>query len=758
MVQYENTFIFKSALQTLNAALKNNYNNALKNSETMQLLADIVVDFKQEARAEGITQAYSMYHVLRQYAETISEYRDDVNDYLLVIHENGNMIDLSFDTQEVAPDHTVYRMLVGRAVVNQPEILFEIHKYMEDGIEKFSYQYYDDHFKIVKGDSIAVPVWISEFHANPQTFFRTALDRVLQNEQIQGMYSKAVQLYVEGGLTISKFRDWVHDTYYGLKDEALTIYNNMVACIEQGISSVVTFIKDYADHIKSAKVKEDGSAFEFPTKSLYVTKSWDWGLVVSQLGKLAELVGVLLMKIVNPIVGAIVSILGFAADFIGNWVTNSYSNEVTFQVQDVNNSIGYVNPMIQVRFDMTVADQPYYQLADKIIPALRANGAYNIHIPGIECIVFPTYGNGASHYPTINACNIELRLACDYMINKDFFLQDIVVNDVSAVKVYMIPPYSTLVAHGSFGNSIGLDSATNEQIAAMIASAYLCYFRLLDDPIATTNIGNPGPNTPAWIMCAIKCCEYLEKYFRGESANYDTFMASFNSYLTSICALEKAPVDSDMSTAVVDVPNYTPRFLYPLRYIELIMDCDSYENGGNLHFSQQFAINHPDAYLDNQIFDFPAPSIYPPKYTRGAKIFGYALSFTIVAAVTLATVYSTVKIKKYTNQKAAMNASAVENAWSELSKNPTKENYNNYFKAVKRNNRWATLGVGTKISSANYWASPTTSAVDTSQVTEQLKTVTNKMEDDESSSEAKEVLPYSLEDIYLLLRGNPLNV
>lgn len=625
-----------------------------------------------------------------------------------------------------------------------------------DGKLTITYKFRKQNFKITKGNTVITPEWIDELYIDPEEYFSNAMNKALQNEQIQGMYHKAVQLYLDGKLTVSNFRDWVRDEYYGLKDGALQTYNAMTSAIEQGISAVVSLIKDYVNHISSIKANKSETAFEFPVKSLFYTKAWDWGIVIGAVGKVFELVGAFVATIGHPIIGAITTIVGFIGDGIGKWITNSYTKEVTFSLSNLESSTGFVNPLIQIRYDMKDTAISSHPLADEIMPALKTNGAYIIHLPGIECIAFATFDDAQSEMPVINTVNIELRLSCDFMINQDYYLNE-VLTPSGGYDLYNWPDYETLITHGSSGHSITLDSATDADMAAMIANAYICYAIILHGPFQSLGLGLPSDVTPAWIKGAIECSQYLTEYYRGNGdKTFGSFMSTFTTIMGKICSLETPPTDSDMTAIPDDLPVSEARYLYPLSYMETLLECDSYDKGGRLYFNRNFATSRPESFNLNVIRDFPAPAVYPPKYTRGAKIFGYAISIAIVAAVTFATVYATFKIKKYTNRIAASNASAVEARWSDLSKSPTKENYAAYYAAVKRNNRWAKFGVGNKISAANYWSAPSSANLDANQLNEQLNQAVDKISTT-STDESGNPITYTIEDIYKLVCGTPLS-
>lgn len=101
-----------------------------------------------------------------------------------------------------------------------------------------------------------------------------------------------------------------------------------------------------------------------------------------------------------------------------------------------------------------------------------------------------------------------------------------------------------------------------------------------------------------------------------------------------------------------------------------------------------------------------------PKYSRNSFISQTVLGAALAAVGTAACVVSALYLRKASQKRSVTLSSNAESAWSAYGKNPTEENYEAYRKAVFKNNVWATITGGTKLSQRGYWdQSPSTSPI-----------------------------------------------
>jgi hypothetical protein len=96
-------------------------------------------------------------------------------------------------------------------------------------------------------------------------------------------------------------------------------------------------------------------------------------------------------------------------------------------------------------------------------------------------------------------------------------------------------------------------------------------------------------------------------------------------------------------------------------------------------------------------------AIYTPQYDK--KSFWSVIIGTLVIAtlVTVAVTIATVKVKRAIAAKRAVNEAKIAQAYDNLQHDPSKENYDAYRKAVKKNNLWANVIGGSKFDLESYW-------------------------------------------------------
>lgn len=96
-------------------------------------------------------------------------------------------------------------------------------------------------------------------------------------------------------------------------------------------------------------------------------------------------------------------------------------------------------------------------------------------------------------------------------------------------------------------------------------------------------------------------------------------------------------------------------------------------------------------------------AILLPDYDAVSFWRNLVISALVVTAVAVVTTVAALKVRKVILQKRALNQAKIAAAYDDLTKNPTKDNYEAYRKAVKKNNLWANFIGGSKFDLESYW-------------------------------------------------------
>jgi hypothetical protein len=95
-----------------------------------------------------------------------------------------------------------------------------------------------------------------------------------------------------------------------------------------------------------------------------------------------------------------------------------------------------------------------------------------------------------------------------------------------------------------------------------------------------------------------------------------------------------------------------------------------------------------------------------PKYNRRQLISEFVLIGAVLVASSIVAATASISFYKWRRSKRLQNVASVEQAWSDLTKNPSdKDAQAKYIKTVKKNNLYSTIFGGTKFSKTNYWDS-----------------------------------------------------
>lgn len=529
---------------------------------------------------------------------------------------------------------------------------------------------------------------------------------------------------IEGLIDISKDR---MPSTQQFAAQALTVFKR------GGIFSLARFIIDQLT--KSTKVTMSGEGLIFTDASTFMPVSWLSGAIAgigSFIGTIIQVIG----YVISPVVGLAFQGISSLANNIFKLVDYNFDTSTNASIVDNENTIYAMTPYAPIRGFISddelndVLDNQFSENSSSII--VEVVGGYLIIGKNGMKDNNNNYNYAFEFHPSIldhsSVMDILIRMYCPHAYetgtrtlislgNLEAFGDDV---DEVIMSTYKMGNDNSFV-----NNSDGYCDRVKDLTSNVITNTALFMIYYLHC-MSSNNISGSIPDSISFVVTDSSISTtwddhdvgdiiYLTPSTEGRDAlnSYPTlftiFAITLHLYYGNI---------ANVGMVFFDLKDYawqlTSYLMANLQNTNLRLN-GSISIGSAINIQYNKIITRDKFEYFGYISEVPTNLEYcinVPKYNRRQLISEFVLIGAVLVASSIVIATTSISFSKWKRAKRLQNIASVEQAWSDLTKDPSDpEKQSKYIKTVKKNNLYSTIFGGTKFSKTNYWDSGDQSVV-----------------------------------------------
>lgn len=523
----------------------------------------------------------------------------------------------------------------------------------------------------------------------------------------------------------------IKDNIANLYGESKALYESSVEALKGGIASVLSFLKNLFESLSQGSLSYNSNDEVFFTdNATFKMHSTIWYSLGAAALDIASLVGQVILFSGHVILGGLITALTTVAKNAINFVRNKVENDIYASVANVDAAFydfGY--SVFTGEINQASGEGSFYHNLYHEGTVLYNCGFAHFDGPWYSVYFYITEDKTKIKYQLRPTANNKYSLG-QYLYNKGLltsadqgharlnlssFTTD---NDGTGFEKFLAfalkgdGETTDIINYDQAAASLDADlihrcgaSCTSISLLHLLSQAYYLsghsfvqYIDLdMDNYAITSNVTFPSESLAS----------YVKLYYIGilDVIDSDDHFLIRQSNWPAVTSWDKFYKEGDASKEVIPwMENMTDYFaLGETGYLNLIfhplwISLDKVEYNVVNNYSDTNV-------LTSMKYSDAMPAISVPLYVRSSYIASAIITGVILAAAVGAV---TVYLIKGSIGKAAKRAKLqgnAEKAWSAFQNNPTRANYKAYKKAVRANNRYATIFGGSKLSKDGFWVS-----------------------------------------------------
>lgn len=570
----------------------------------------------------------------------------------------------------------------------------------------------------------------------------TLIDNLVQTAQEMDLIEAAASCFLTSGDTgaVSNFVETIKSKFTGFKDDALAMYQQLVAVIPCGASSFISSIKGLFSSIGSSKYSEADDTWTFAEQGTITSDNWWCSTIGATLGTLATVIGGIIMAF-GKVAAACVYVVGLIVQGVNSLITKMTYSDLypTTDDESINRTYGcyVINEILG-----TSSPEPYnlyYSIFRNMLQTHHAN-SLKLTINGLEgwIYVYQTYSGdistgawtgtiGWTMYPSFRY-DVTSCVVCDTWMKTPAGTSTTSTGAIRvSVKDTIIPHDKTRPDWENLGENLDFsgysDSVRSALIARILAAQMLvfilgsCDVETEWDPSQFTH----GSDIDAETRTIAGSCSYAEQNWNATLGWHPNFSSATLADALSTAAWLVAHKDYVQTNASVAASALWTAIGTMIEYYPYIIGMPYViKQSGNYKIdASSAAVNMRSVYMDafgpdathtNTVDDYFIVTargndyLFAPKYSETSMYRGILIMSMVCIVIGGAAAYGTIKWRRFAKQKAFKYTTDAERAWQKtIDDGYSKESYREYRKAVFKNNTIGRLFGSAKINKVNYW-------------------------------------------------------